>query len=573
MKRIEVASVVADDNPNAAFVRLLAVDVAKSRAQLTINHGIGGSFKTKKVWVKQGDDLAVVSDGRQEYANGWIVADISFRSGAEVVEFTNGSEVTIGEASASFDEDVRKAQVVETVRQHLDKERTLAPLGVKVLSLFFIDKVANYRAIDEQGNPALGPIGQWFEEAYTDLASRPRYASLTLPPVSLVHDGYFSVDNKQRPKDTRGDSADVETYDLIMRDKERLLSADEPLRFIFSHSALREGWDNPNVFQICTLNESKSTDRKRQEIGRGLRLPVNQDGERIHDPLINRLTIVANEAYDQFARALQTEYEEDTGQRFGIVPKHAFARLALPSAPGEPPRAPIGQRSPAEVWEHLQAAGYLDASGVVLPKFDPSAEDFELDVPDGFEPIRAEITDAISRFVFANRVIDAKKRQTVRFRKQVTLDPEFKALWDRISKRTKYRVSLSSDLVDDGSVRDRRRRSDRGRQGAGPGRRARAQRGWHLGRQAGRPARLRHRCSACTARHPRRPSERDRPHARHARADPPRVRPPRGLHGQPASVHRAGHFEDQRGHAHADGRRHPVRADPRPALGDAPPGT
>ena len=197
-----------------------------------------------------------------------------------------------------------EAQVVETVRQHLDKERTLAPLGVKVLSLFFIDKVANYRAVDDDGNPTLGRIGQWFEEAYTELAAKPRYAALGLPPVDQVHDGYFSVDNKQRPKDTRGDSAaDIDTYDLIMRDKERLLSTDEPLRFIFSHSALREGWDNPNVFQICTLNESRAADRKRQEIGRGLRLPVNQNGERIHDPQINRLTVVANEAYEQFARA------------------------------------------------------------------------------------------------------------------------------------------------------------------------------------------------------------------------------------------------------------------------------
>ena len=446
VKRIEVASVVADENPNAAFVRLHAVDVVKSRAQVTINYGAGRSFKAKKVWVKSGDDLAVLSDGRQEYANGWIVSNISFRSGAEAVEFTNGSEVTVTKASASFDEDVRKTQVVETVRQHLDKERTLAPLGVKVLSLFFIDKVANYRGTDAEGNPALGPIGQWFEEAYRELASKPRYASLNLPSASAVHAGYFSVDNKERPKDTRGDSAaDIDTYDLILRDKEKLLSADEPLRFIFSHSALREGWDNPNIFQICTLNDSKSSDRKRQEIGRGLRLPVNQDGERIHDPLINRLTIVANEAYDQFARGLQTEYEEDTGRRFGIVPKHAFATLVLPSAPGEPPKPAIGQEASADVWAHLRAAGYLDASGTVLPKFAPSTDYFEAEVPAEFESIRAEITDAVSRFVFANRIINARKRQTVRFRKQVSLDPDFKALWDRISKRTKYRVSLSGD--------------------------------------------------------------------------------------------------------------------------------
>jgi type III restriction enzyme len=445
VKRIEVASVVADDNPNAAFVRLKAVDVTKLRAQITINHGAGSAFKAKNVWVRRGDDLSVISSGRQEYADGWIVSDITFRTGAEAVEFTNGSEVTIAEASASFDEDVQRSQVIETVRQHLDKERTLVPMGIKVLSLFFIDRVANYRAVDEDGNAILGRIGQWFEEAYNELASKPRYASLGLPPVEEVHAGYFSVDNKLRPKDTRGDSAaDIDTYDLIMRAKERLLSTTEPVRFIFSHSALREGWDNPNVFQICTLNETRGAERKRQEIGRGLRLPVNQDGERIHDPQINRLTVIANEAYEQFARALQTEYEEDTGQRFGVVPKEAFAKIASTTEPGAEP-TPMGQSVSSDLWTHLWSNGYLNAEGVVQPKFDPTTDGFELNVPDGMEPIRAEITDAISRFVFANRIVNAKKRQAVRFSKHVMLDSDFKGLWDRISKRTKYRVSLSSD--------------------------------------------------------------------------------------------------------------------------------
>lgn len=453
VKRIEVASVVADENPNAAFVRLHGVDVAKSRAQVTINHGRGRTFKTKKLWVRAGDDLHVLSDERQEYATGWIVSDISFRAGAEAVEFSNGSEVTIAQAAESFDEDTRRAQIVETVRQHLDKERTLRALGVKVLSLIFIDRVANYRAVDDDGNSALGPIAQWFEEAYRDLASKPRYAALGLPPVEQVHDGYFSIDNKKRFKDTRGDSAaDVDTYDLIMRDKERLLSLDQPLRFIFSHSALREGWDNPNVFQICTLNESRSTDRKRQEIGRGLRLPVDQSGERVHDPQVNRLTIIANESYDQFARELQTEYEEDTGQRFGVVPLQAFARLVTPTRSGETEGGPLGQDVSAAVWEHLRDCGYIDQAGAVLSKFNPSNDDFELDVPEDLAPLRAEITDTVSRYVFANRIINARKRQVVRFRKHVSLDPDFKELWERISKRTKYRVSLSSDDLVESAV-------------------------------------------------------------------------------------------------------------------------
>jgi type III restriction enzyme len=178
-----------------------------------------------------------------------------------------------------------------------------------VLSLFFIDKVANYALLN-------GKIRYWFEEIYRSLAALPRYTKLMLPPVEEVHAGYFAS-YKGTPKDTRGDSAaDDEAYELIMRDKERLLSPEEPVRFIFSHSALREGWDNPNVFQICTLNETKSEIKKRQEIGRGLRLPVLSNGERCHDETINRLTIIANEHYDDFARQLQTEIEEECGVSF-----------------------------------------------------------------------------------------------------------------------------------------------------------------------------------------------------------------------------------------------------------------
>lgn len=446
VKRIEVASVVADENLNAAFFRLEQVDVRKTRAQLRINYGAGSAAKQRRVWVTRGDDLAVASGGRQEYANGYIVDDISFRPGAETIEFSNGSNVSLGEADGSFDIDVRRAQVFETVRQHLDKERALRAQGVKVLSLFFVDKVANYRGTDSDGSPTLGEIGLWFEEAYAEFSTQPRYAALKLPPVSQVHNGYFSVDTKGLYKDTRGTGeTDSSTYDLIMRDKERLLSTDEPLRFIFSHSALREGWDNPNVFQICTLNDSKSTDRKRQEIGRGLRLPVNQDGERIHDRQINRLTVVANEAYEQFARTLQAEYEEDTGQPFGVVPRIAFASLPLTAGPDEPLRATIGQQGSSDLWDHLVALGYLDATGTVQTKFDPSDERFELAVPTNVLFLRAEITDVMAKYVFANRIVNAKKRQNVRFRKQVTLDPEFKELWDRVSQRTKYRVSLSSD--------------------------------------------------------------------------------------------------------------------------------
>jgi len=208
-----------------------------------------------------------------------------------------------------------RVQIKQTIREHFDKELAFSRLAegqrLKVLSLFFIDRVANYDAAD-------GKFRLWFEELYQEFAQMPRYASWNPPLVAQVHDGYFARDKEGRKDSAEGRAtkADDEAYQLIMRDKERLLSRDEPLRFIFSHSALREGWDNPNVFQICTLNESKSEMRKRQEIGRGLRLPVRENGERSFDANINRLTVIANESYDSFARQLLTELEQEAGVKF-----------------------------------------------------------------------------------------------------------------------------------------------------------------------------------------------------------------------------------------------------------------
>ena len=209
--------------------------------------------------------------------------------------------------------------------------RSLRERGIKVLSLFFIDRVANYRDYDEAGQPVQGKFAAAFEAELTALAKEERYKDLEWlkQPLDKLHNGYFAQDKRGLLKDTRGDTqADDEVYSLIMKEKERLLSMDEPLRFIFSHSALREGWDNPNVFQICTLNESRSAVKKRQEIGRGLRLPVDQSGVRVMDESINKLYVMANESYEDFAKALQTEYEEECGVTFGKVPITALAKLA-----------------------------------------------------------------------------------------------------------------------------------------------------------------------------------------------------------------------------------------------------
>ena len=235
---------------------------------------------------------------------------------------------------------LKRAQIRKTIEEHLDKEIELNRKGIKVLSLFFIDRVSNYRVYDEEGNYHNGIYADIFEEEYNRVIQKPKYSTLynyeeLKNSASEVHNGYFSMDKKgarEYKQKKNGEftlsKADDDTFNLIMKDKEKLLSFDSKLRFIFSHSALREGWDNPNVFQICTLNETTSNMKKRQEIGRGLRLCVNQDGERIHDKSTNILTVMANESYESFARSLQSEMEEETGIKFGVIEKDSGVRGA-----------------------------------------------------------------------------------------------------------------------------------------------------------------------------------------------------------------------------------------------------
>ena len=317
-----------------------------------------------------------------------------------------------------------------------------------MLSLFFVDRVANYRVHNADGTVSLGKIGRWFEEAYRDLTDKPIYKGLIPFDVGEVHDGYFSQDREGHARDTRGNSAaDETTYNLIMRDKERLLDAAVGLRFIFSHSALREGWDNPNVFQICTLNETKSTEKKRQEIGRGLRLPVNGAGERVHDETVNRLTVVANESYEDFAAALQTEFEDDFGIRFGAVERIAFAGLLGAAADGS--ERSIGQERSARIWDELVARGYLGEAGEILDSFDPGNAHFDLVVSEEFAALKAGIIDVINRKVFRNRIVNARERRELRFLKEVQLSPDFQELWERIEQRTRYRVTFeTAELIE-----------------------------------------------------------------------------------------------------------------------------
>jgi len=245
-----------------------------------------------------------------------------------------------------------KFQIKKTIEEHFKKEHKHKEKGIKTLSLFFIDKVANYRQYDENGNTKLGRFAKWFEEAYKKVSEKPAYKGLLPFSAEQVHNGYFAQDKKGRFKDSsesRSTQADDDTYKLIMKDKERLLNENEPLRFIFSHSALREGWDSPNVFQICTLNETRSEMKKRQEIGRGLRLAVNSNGLRVYDQNINRLTVIANESYEDFAKNLQKEIEEDCGVAFKGRIKNKRDRVKVDYRKGF-------QADPRflEIWERIK---------------------------------------------------------------------------------------------------------------------------------------------------------------------------------------------------------------------------
>ena len=321
VKKIEVHSVLSEDSCNDAYVNVVKLErKGKSRiiAHVEVDASDEYGLQRRVVKVSPGDDLAELT-GRAVYEN-YVVERIDFIERA--VEFANGKTVYVGQKDESLREEILKRQIELTIEDHFDKQKQLGT-NVKVLSLFFIDKVANYREYTP-GGVVKGKFAEWFEEIYQKVAAKPRFAGmLDGLAVEMVHDGYFAKDKIGQWKDsrdTKGEGGrtkdDDSAYNLIMKDKERLLDPNEPLRFIFSHSALREGWDNPNVFTICTLNETSSEMKKRQEIGRGLRLPVDINGERVHDQNTNVLTVVANESYADFSRKLQTEIEQETGISF-----------------------------------------------------------------------------------------------------------------------------------------------------------------------------------------------------------------------------------------------------------------
>ncbi|AQQ44095.1 MULTISPECIES: restriction endonuclease [Burkholderia] len=320
VKRIGVDSVIELTDANRAYIAVNSIKAAKRSmsAKLTIWVGQAGGPTKKSVTVKNGDDLFALSQQREMYRNGFIVNEIDAEDG--VVTFANDVRVVQGQPHGALTDAILRLQIEATVRRHFEKAKKLHPMGIKVLSVFFIEHVADYRQYGDGGVVSKGKLAQWFEELYARYQAMDEFAGLLTVDAEKAHNGYFSQDKRAvSPFETltskTNADAEATTFELIMRDKGRLLDLSEPLSFIFSHSALREGWDNPNVFQICTLAESKSDVKKRQEIGRGLRLAVNQDGVRVRDASVNRLTLIANESYEDFANQLQSEMTE-AGVRF-----------------------------------------------------------------------------------------------------------------------------------------------------------------------------------------------------------------------------------------------------------------
>ena len=452
VKQIVVASVTSEGAQNDAYIKLISVDRKNGiKAKVEIDVHANDGPKRKTVTVKNETDLFVVSQERENYRDGYLITAINSAPGNEYIQFNSGKTLALGQELGGIREDLWKAQIKSTLRRHLDKELAVQGRGLKVLSLFFVDKVANYRLYDEQGQTVKGKFAEFFETAFAELSTQPKYMGVLPYPVEKLHNGYFAQDRKGVFKDTSGDTqADDDVYNLIMKNKEQLLSLEEPLRFIFSHSALREGWDNPNVFQICTLNESRSVLRKRQEIGRGLRLPVDQNGERIFDENINKLLVVANESYEEFARKLQTEYEDDCGVTFGKVPKTAFANL-MRVIDGE--GVLLGRDASLKIFEGLAAKGFIGEDGKIKPTFDPKVPGFDLGLAPEYGILHSDVIDVLQSYQLERHVKKDEDGRRLRLKKEVTLAPEFQELWSRIKSKTTYSVEYQTGVLVANAVR------------------------------------------------------------------------------------------------------------------------
>ena len=431
VKQISVSSNQVTGGYNQPYVKLLSVSNEKGfRAKIELDiRDQKGVVSRKSKTVKPGDELFLLSGGRELY-EGYTIAGIDCTPGYEHIEFGNTEEVALGKAIGDVDENVvKRAQIRRTIEAHLDKELRYTDLGIKVLSLFFIDKVERYR--HEDGTP--GVYAKMFEECYAELIAKPKYAPIRerfSTDVSKIHNGYFSQDKKGRLKDTKGDtSADDDTYNTIMRDKEWLLSFACPLRFIFSHSALKEGWDNPNVFQVCTLIEQKSVFTCRQKVGRGLRLCVNQKGERVEEKNINVLHVMANESFAEFAETLQKEIEDDTGVKFGVLQYSLFAGMVYEDKHEE--EKIVTSEQAEQIVEELKTIGVIDTAGAVRQAALPE----ETPLPEQTEEAKTAIAEALQSGTVTPAALTGKSYTVTVTEEKVIEDADAKELMRHFERK------------------------------------------------------------------------------------------------------------------------------------------
>ena len=464
VKQIEVASARIVGDHNKPYIKVLSVtnkrNVIQAKVELDIQQG--QHVIRREIPIQDGDNLMMVTN-RNIYEN-CSIGEINCRKGSEFVEIRFpglDKNLRLGESYGGVDDDsLARLMIRRTIKEHLDKELRFKneDKGIKVLSLFFIDRVEKYRSYDANGKPIKGEYAKIFEEEYSRLIKREEYNTIfrdidTESLAEEVHNGYFSIDKKggwtdtEENNQTNRDNAE-RAYNLIMKDKEKLLSFDTKLKFIFSHSALKEGWDNPNVFQICALREMGSELQRRQTIGRGLRLCVNQEGERVRGFDVNTLTVIANEGYESFAENLQKEIEQDTGIRFGIVEKHQFAALHIIDTSGNP--TPFGVANSESVWFYLKDNGYIDHKGKVQDTLRTALKDGTLELPGDFKDQELQIKEILRKLAGKLDVKNADERNAIKVRKEVLYSPEFNELWERIKYKTTYRVHFdNSKLITD----------------------------------------------------------------------------------------------------------------------------
>lgn len=453
-----------------SYVYLEKINLSKSAPTATIQFDCKGASSIRKITrtVKEGYNLYDHSGNMEEYKDGFVVSRIDGCD--DSIEFINGIKIYAGDVIGKVSEEqIRRIQIRETILSHIERERELFYKGIKVLSLFFIDEVAKYKQYNEVKEPFNGIYADMFEEEYRDIVGNlqtrlgeddyVRYLDTIAP--EKTHAGYFSVDkqgamvdSKLSRKETTTD--DVSAYDLIMKNKELLLDRNpetSPVRFIFSHSALREGWDNPNVFQICTLKQSSSEVRKRQEVGRGLRLCVNQDGERMDENVlgndvhaVNVLTVIASESYDSFAKGLQNELAEAIGDRPVKVTLEFFLNKVLATTKGE--TKTIDANMANKLFFDLVQKDYVDREGSLTDVYYTDKEEGNLSFGDGFEDVVPSIVDLLDTVFDSHHMMPENARQN---NVELSVDedklamPEFQALWSKINAKSVYVVDFDTD--------------------------------------------------------------------------------------------------------------------------------